>query len=159
MSYSHRGQGSLEFLMTYGWVLVTILIALIVMWQWGLFSMGQRIEPGSFGFWGLVVQSGNDFLLTSNGLLKVSLLNTAGANISILSYNVTIDQYTEPWSGPPFPIVKPGAPWNITMSNSKWSDSPGKRFDATIVITYSDNRTADYVFQSSGRIWGNIESP
>jgi hypothetical protein len=160
MTSHRRGQGSLEFLMTYGWVLITILVALVVMWQWGLFTMGQRIDPGSFGFWGLIVQSGNDFILHSDGSFEASFLNNVGANISLLTYNVTIDQVGKHVDVSDDPIiVKPDTPWRLPMDqpDTNWADSAGKRFDATIVLTYKDDRTQDNIFTSSGRIWGNIE--
>jgi len=144
--------------MTYGWVLITILIAMVVMWQWGLFSLGQKIEPGSFGFWGFVVQDGNDFILHEDGLFEASFLNSVGANISIISYNTTIDQESlEITCLLGNCIVRPGSTWTLQMAKPDWGDSAGKRFDAQIIILYKDNRTADNVFQSSGRVWGNIE--
>lgn len=167
MTASERGQGSLEFLMTYGWVLLVILVALVVMWQWGLFSLGQRIEPGSFGFWGLAIQQGNEFILDPSGKLQVSFINNAGANLTILTCNATIDQYSVQQvcgvsSGcgkisDSECVIKPGNSTVITMSSTDWKDSVGKRFDATLVFTYKDNRTKDNVLQSSGRIWGSIE--
>ncbi|MFH0861968.1 MAG: hypothetical protein V1875_02955 [Candidatus Altiarchaeota archaeon] len=159
MTNNRRGQASLEFLMTYGWVLITILIVLVVMWQWGLFSMGQNIDPGSFGFFGLVIQNGNEFILHSDGLLEVSFVNNAGANLSIMSYNATIDQQSmEILCLLQNCIVMPGKSWTMQLAKPEWGDSSGRRFDAQIVILYKDNRTAENVYQSSGRIWGNIES-
>jgi hypothetical protein len=165
---SAKGQGSLEFLMTYGWVLLVILVALVIMWQWGLFSLGQRIDPGSFGFWGLAVQQGNEFILDSNGRLQVGVINNAGANLTIINCTGTIDQNSvhgecgdgSGGCGLDSCVLKPGNSTVIVLADGvNWKDSPGKRFDATLVFTYKDNRTGNNVHQSSGRIWGIVEPP
>lgn len=166
MAVWKRGQGSLEFLMTYGWVLLVILVALVVMWQWGLFSLGQRIEPGSFGFWGLAVQQGNEFILNTDGEMHISLVNNAGANLTILTCNATVDQYSTQQtcggggcgkSSSSDCVVRAGNNTRIDMANGNWTDQAGKRFDANVIFTYLDNRTGNNVHQSSGRIWGSIE--
>jgi hypothetical protein len=172
MPSSDRGQSSLEFLMTYGWVLLIILVALVVMWQWGLFTLDQRVEPGSFGFWGIVVAQGNDFVLDQYGTLHVSLINNAGANLTVVSCNVTIDmQMVEcnpckdanpslrlPGTSTRACVIPPGQIRTLYLNDPLWRDSPGKRFDATILIRYNDSRIPDNIHQSSGRIWGTIET-
>jgi hypothetical protein len=169
MNARMRGQGSLEFLMTYGWVLLIILVVLVIMWQWGLFSLGQRIEPGSFGFWGLAIQQGNEFILDSEGDFKVSLINNAGANLTILTCNITIDQVSVKQDcgvssgcgiiSPSGCVIKPGNSTKIEVADTaNWKDSAGKRFDALLVFTYADNRTKENIHQSSGRVWGIIEA-
>ena len=35
-----RGQGAMEYLMTYGWAILVVMIVGIVMWQLGIFNMG-----------------------------------------------------------------------------------------------------------------------
>ncbi|MBU0761633.1 MAG: hypothetical protein KKD39_01295, partial [Candidatus Altiarchaeota archaeon] len=68
-----RAQSSVEFLMTYGWVFIIIIVAMVMMWQWGLFSYGGKIEPGSFGLWGVTILGGNDFIVDTDGVAKISV--------------------------------------------------------------------------------------
>jgi len=163
MDGRRRGQGSLEFLMTYGWVILILLVALVVMWQWGLFSLGQKVEPGSFGFWGLTVQSGTEFILHENGQLDVGLVNGVGANVTVLYANVTISTLkvdTTPCDDgtvTPSCLLRPGERGVLTVTNANWGLTAGQRFEAAISLGYNDTRTGPYVYQSSGRIWGNIE--
>ncbi|MFH1054784.1 MAG: hypothetical protein V1744_01685 [Candidatus Altiarchaeota archaeon] len=175
MATSKRGQGSLEFLMTYGWVLLVILVIMVVMWQWGLFNLGERVEPGNFGFWGLTVQ-GNEFILNENGRLQVSLLNTVGANVTLLKASVRVEKESSecdpyltycltvrstPVCGPSAPgsecVIVPGESAVLEITNSNWMGESGKRFEAHIVLTYNDTRTGANTYQSSGRLWGNVE--
>jgi hypothetical protein len=170
MSLKRRGQGSVEFMMTYGWVLLIILVVLVIMWQWGLFNLSQRVEPGSFGFWGLIVQSGNEFLMQNNGKLQMSVLNTQGANVTLISCNVTLGRFSSKricgtsggcgFNTPSDCVIPTNRVKVVEMQDSvNWSDSEGKRFEATVVFTYNDTRVPMEMFQSSGRIWGNIELP
>ncbi len=157
MASHRRGQGALEFLMTYGWALLVILVGLVVLWQWGLFNIGQRVEPGSFGFWGLMIHDGNDFVLDSAGRLQVSVVNTAGANITVGEYNATIDAQTS--SADCDCVITPGEIRVLELTHPAWAGPSGGRFEAHMVMLYTDNRTGGTVYQSSGRIWGNVELP
>jgi hypothetical protein len=163
-----KGQSSLEFMMTYGWVMVIIMIVTVVMWQWGMFSFGGKIEPGSFGFWGVVVFGGNDFRLDTDGKLQIALLNMAGANITLLTANVSIGPFQtdcdvasqsclkEP-GGAVSTVIPSGGLRILEFENPNFRENEGKRFDAYVTIQYNDSRTGDMIYQSSGRIWGNVE--
>ncbi len=45
-----RGQGALEYLMTYGWAILVVMVVGITMWHLGMFNMGSAIPPTSTGF-------------------------------------------------------------------------------------------------------------
>ena len=48
---THRkGQGAMEYLMTYGWAILVVTIALLVMWQLGIFNLSGSVSSGSSGF-------------------------------------------------------------------------------------------------------------
>ncbi|MBD3387909.1 MAG: hypothetical protein GF416_02570 [Candidatus Altiarchaeales archaeon] len=152
-----RGQGSLEFIMTYGWVLLVLLVVVVVMWQWGLFDIGASVDPGSFGFWGLVVAQGNEFILDESGSLQVSLLNNIGYNITLFNYSATIDGVYKQCEACTPLVIEPGENEVIQLDHFEWGRPSGKRFDAFLVLQYNDSRTGGEVYQSSGRIWGNAE--
>lgn len=170
-----KGQGSVEFLMTYGWAILGLLVAMVVMWQWGVFSFGETIDPGSFGFWGINILNGNDFTFDAKGNLQFSAYNTVGANITIVYVNATVGQNTvecepgggdicsfvpnvddEPNSGDESYTIPPGKIRRIALSdNTLWRGDAGSRFEMTLVMRYTDSRTGSQVYQSSGKLWGN----
>jgi hypothetical protein len=41
MFRKNRGQGAMEYLMTYGWAILVVMIVGIVMWQLGIFNLNQ----------------------------------------------------------------------------------------------------------------------
>ncbi len=163
-----RGQGSLEFLMTYGWVMVALVVVLVVMWQWGLFSLGESIEPGSFGFWGVAPQNGNEFILHQDGKLELGVINQVGGNVTIYNVTASIGRFNETCEYQAAGCVKTiggedsweipaGEARVIELTNAGWAEQSGTRFEARVRIVYKDLRTGENIYQSSGRIWGNIE--
>jgi hypothetical protein len=38
--FGRRGQGAMEYLMTYGWAILVVMVVGIVMWQLGIFNIG-----------------------------------------------------------------------------------------------------------------------
>lgn len=45
-----RGQGAMEYLMSYGWAVLVVLIVGVTMWQLGLFNLGGSNPPTFTGF-------------------------------------------------------------------------------------------------------------
>ena len=173
-----RGQGSIEFLMTYGWAVLALLMAMDVMWQWGVFSFAQDIDPGTFGFWGITVLNGNEFIMDPAGNMQIIVLNQVGANVTILYVNLSVGSDSvacDPWNegdicsfvpnvadesnpGAESYTIPPGKTRRIVISdNTNWIGQPGEKFEAQLHIQYNDSRTEDNVYQSGGRIWGSRE--
>ncbi len=148
-----RGQSSIEFLMTYGWAILIIMIVMIVAWQWGFFSIGETVEPGSFGFWGVLP---HDYVMSSNGDLQVSFLNNVGANITILFYNASMTEVSSD-CGSCLPLVIPAGESRVQTIRDLVSGSPGKRYEVFLIVVYNDSRTGDNIHRSSGKVWGNYE--
>ena len=45
-----RGQSSLEFIVTYGWVILVIVIGLVVVWKMGILKPPVEEKRGTLGF-------------------------------------------------------------------------------------------------------------
>jgi len=85
-----KGQGAMEYLMTYGWAIMIVLIAGIVLWQLGIFNIGgtAKIFKG-FGAvkplsWGIPAPTTGDGVIT--------LVN--GEGVKIIPVNCTLDSLT-----------------------------------------------------------------
>ncbi len=87
-----KGQSAIEYLMTYGWMLLVVAIV-----GGAIFAMvqGEVVESIS-GFTGGDIQVDN-FGVTSNDNLQLDLRNGAGDSIQVKEINVTDDdgRYTE----------------------------------------------------------------
>jgi len=42
---ARRGQGAMEYLMTYGWAILILMVVGIIMWQMGVFNVGGSSPP------------------------------------------------------------------------------------------------------------------
>jgi len=151
MESKMRGQGSLEFLMTYGWAIIIVLIVGVVAWRWGVFSFTGTIQPGQYGFWGV---SPVDYKMTVDGVLTLSIQNNVGANVTVnyvravMSVNNTVSDVGVIGNGKKKLVQVSGLPAGLK----------GERFDVFVVINYSDSRLQEYGEKlSSGTMWGSYE--
>ena len=84
-----KGQGAMEYLMTYGWAILVVLIVGIVLWQLGIFNLGGSSKT-STGFgaikplsWSLM-GTGATITMTSGegGSVTMSIPDPTGSAIS-----------------------------------------------------------------------------
>jgi hypothetical protein len=45
--FGRKGQGAMEYLMTYGWAVLVVMIVGVVMWQMGIFNLGSTAVTSS----------------------------------------------------------------------------------------------------------------
>jgi len=151
-----KAQTSLEFLMTYGWAILIILVIVVVAWQWGFFNPAGVVRNGFSGFWGV---KPIDFSYKENGNLELSLKNGVRGGINITDVEVrggTIT-YTDPMTTPL--SISPGSQSLYSLSgitSGLQGGGIGSSYDLFLSIEYNDSRTLE-VYRSSGKIWGSIE--
>lgn len=152
-----KAQTSLEFLMTYGWAILIVLIIVVVAWQWGFFNPGGAVKEGSSGFWGVKPL---DFSYKVNGDLELSLKNGVGGGINITEVVVRggAVTYTDPMTTPL--SIPPGSQSIYSLSGGTselQGGGIGSSYDLFLSIEYNDSRTQEF-YRSSGKIWGSIEA-
>ncbi len=86
---TNKGQGAMEYLMTYGWAILVVMIVGIVMWQLGIFNMGSTAVTAS-GFSRLKPQLAA-VAMVAGGDSTFVFTNGAGATITLLSAGVETD--------------------------------------------------------------------
>jgi len=142
MNGKMKGQTAVEYLSTYGWAFVVLVIILGVMFELGLFKSGIQIQTTSnvIGFNSFNV---NRFLVRSSGEFEISLSN-------MLEDTVTIKEITV--DGSPFTSVSPTLPLNLSSgsnvtinADSSFTGPAGSLFTAKISIRFDvDRGTADH---------------
>ncbi|HEX55264.1 MAG TPA: hypothetical protein ENF49_03960, partial [Candidatus Altiarchaeales archaeon] len=50
MRIGNKGQGAMEYLMTYGWAILVVMIVGVVLWQLGIFGGGPGAVNTAHGF-------------------------------------------------------------------------------------------------------------
>ncbi len=66
MRLTHKSQSALEYMMTYGWAILIIVIVAVILYSMGIFNPSSSVTPTSSGFSPFVIQS---VLCSSNGLV------------------------------------------------------------------------------------------
>jgi len=74
-----KGQGAMEYLMTYGWAILVVMIVGVVLWQLGIFGGGPGATNTASGFGKVKVLEPSIKYSTTN--LEFSMMNGVGQGI------------------------------------------------------------------------------
>ena len=134
LSKNKRSQSALEYMMTYGWAILIIVIVAVVLYSMGIFS------PSSFlSFSGITGLSGfqpASAACASNGQMIVKLSNSLGYQVSVSSINVTTSSgvsVTQPESA----TLNPGQTQEFIVFGICPKTS-GSSFSDTITVAYTE---------------------
>lgn len=148
MKNKRKGQSAMEYLMTYGWAILIVIIAGGVIWY---YASGATTSAASVktGFANVDVDS--PWSLNSAGTLSVKAINKVGKDITIDA--VFIDG-----------VSKTIAPSTLTISaggTSGWVDvttgstgTSGSQYKANVAIQYYLGTDASKKFNSTGTVGG-----
>ncbi|MFP3279225.1 MAG: hypothetical protein RXP92_02875 [Candidatus Micrarchaeota archaeon] len=141
---SRKAQSAMEYLMTYGWAILIIGIALAAMFQMGLFNPSKYVMNTCTLPSGLTCGS---FFLYSNGTLSVSIGNSLQDPINVTaigcSPNKTITNMQTPYNPPSNQIYIPiGGSYTFSVNcNGASGLAPGQLYTGYLVINYTDDVT------------------
>ncbi len=78
-----RGQSALEYLVTYGWAILAIVIIAGILWYFGIFNPGKFAgEKQCGGFSAFICQ---DFKVNTSGWVQIVLNNKVGGTINAVN--------------------------------------------------------------------------
>ncbi len=91
-----RGQGAMEYVMSYGWAVLVVLVVGGAMWQLGVLDFGGSVPPTSTGFQAikplLATCKGNRNILESSAIgFSCSFVNAAGSDIVVRDFFATVN--------------------------------------------------------------------
>jgi len=137
-----KGQGSVEYLMTYGWVILVVMLVGIVLWRFGVFSPAQ----GTMGFSGFGAVKPIDHVSPKSGNLNVVFMNGAGAminmNVSVGDIKVIVG-----WINTNDDVM-------VSFSGLSGVCDPGMNsYNVNMNATYY-NSISGLKHTDSGRVWG-----
>jgi hypothetical protein len=149
-----RGQTAIEYLMTYGWLVVIVLIVTGVLAYYGMFSPSGFLLSTSKGFGQIQVQPPWD-IKTDGSALTMNIQNRVGGNINITKAAVKIGSSDLTYN----PIDASMLGYGSTAIRKFVLDTgampsyvkAGDAYTATVTITYV---YLDSTFASSGTISG-----
>jgi hypothetical protein len=146
-----KGQTAIEYLMTYGWAILIILIVAGVLAYYGIFAPAGFLGPTARGFG--QVQVLNPWSLATTSYLTLNVENRVGGTINITQLNVTIDNIN--YGFPVTPQVQiPSGEHSIVyglLSPLLPPHNTGDSYTATLTIYYNYSGS---IFSSTGTISG-----
>ncbi|MFH1056148.1 MAG: hypothetical protein V1744_08655 [Candidatus Altiarchaeota archaeon] len=159
---SSRGQSAVEYLLTYGWALIVILVVGVVVWQLGFLELGRNVTPDKRGFSQVTPL---DWGMSQTGVLSVVVQNNAGTLVDLdasgtiakVTVGFSGDGSCDPLVGSIPPGFRPGATTTITFTGCKLASNAeiGNYYKVDLTIAYA-NPASGLDHASNGVIWGPI---
>ncbi len=146
-----KGQTALDFLMTYGWALLLIVLVIGALFALGVFDIGAFLGSRATGFAQVGVAAHR---IDNAGALSVQLTNRVGTDIRV-------DNVTWTYRG----TTSSNTTVNTTVGNGQTTSTlnlgtvtgaaSGDTFTVQMSIGYVDLNT-NFAYQSSGTITGQV---
>ena len=148
-----KAQTAMEYLMTYGWAILIVIIVGAALYALGIFNPSTYSQSTATGFQGFQVPSGG-WQFTSSGQLTLMVKNMAGSNINITSVQATYSGTTATNSSIGMTSFAPGSQFTIVITGLG-SPSAGSAYSIPVTISYT-NLDTGLSFTSSGTVTGTV---
>jgi hypothetical protein len=131
-----KGQSALEYMMTYGWAILIIVIVAVILYSMGIFNPGASITTASSGFSPFAVSAA---VCNTSGLyvaFTTGGLPNGASSASALSLTVSAGTGIGSGSGGPYAgPVSPGTTFTIKATST--CATSGVRFSTSGTLSYS----------------------
>jgi hypothetical protein len=153
-----RGQAAIEYLMTYGWAILVVLVVGVVIWQMGLMEIGKQYTPGKRGFSQIKPL---DWRMEAGGDLTVVLTNEGGTILNLTAVDASLiaggqGACSGSISIPNGEKMRPAAIYKADITGCLITEKTGEYYRANITIRYN-NPASGLPHVSNGVIWGPLE--
>ncbi|MBL7160267.1 MAG: hypothetical protein ISS93_00240 [Candidatus Aenigmarchaeota archaeon] len=152
-----KGQAAMEYLMTYGWAILIVIIVAAVLFSLGIFNPSTYTTTIATGFNPHSVPAGG-FKISSGGVITMQLTNGAGATISITAGGAGVGgSHVNAITSPATPItVAPGQTMQLVYTTGASTLTSGSGYSANANITYTNVDSGLTGFISSGTLSGTV---
>jgi hypothetical protein len=149
-----KAQSAMEYLMTYGWAILIVIIVAAALFALGVFNPATYTQSTATGFTGFQIPSGG-WQFTSGGVLTLQLKNMAGANINITNVQATYAG-TSGINTTASGALGPGSSYTTVVTFPGVSPAQGSTYSIDMTITYRNLDTGISGFISSGTMTGTV---
>ena len=148
-----RSQSALEYMMTYGWAILIIVIVAVILYSMGIFNPSSSISSTITGFQQTPISSA---ICTPTGVLVVSIEDATGNLINITSVNATANGKTAITT--PNQLINPGNSARVLILGG-CSNVSNTHFSSQITINYKEpGQPLSGPYVSTGSITGTSAS-
>lgn len=139
----------MEYLMTYGWAILVVIIIGVVLWQIGIFNPVAVPTPGRSGFVSVApLEYGCKSGLGATDQVFLVAVNGAGGTIN----NVSIKVGSATAACNPSTVGSGIATYCSVPNVDCGAENPADRYSASVSIEYTS--PTNILISSSGNIWG-----
>ncbi len=146
-----KAQASLDFLMTYGWALLLIVLVVGALFALGIFDVSSFTGSRASGFPQVGVTA---WKLDPSGVLTTQFRNQVGSQINVTSINATIGTTTVTYSTP-FTITSGKTSGTTTVGTFSNVGAVNSAYTVSLAITYSDLSTG-FSYTDTGTLTGKV---
>ena len=157
---SKRSQSALEYMMTYGWAILIIVIVAVILYSMGIFNPSSSISATVTGFSGLGSVTAQ---CTANGVLRISVGDSTGNLINITGITAKdpaitkISNFKPNSTVDPNPLIRSGSSYIFSVPNI--CPSAGTHYAITVAVNYTEpGQPLPGPYQSLGSITGTSTS-
>ncbi len=149
-----RSQSALEYMMTYGWAILIIVIVAAVLYSFGIFSPSSSISATITGFSGLGSVAAN---CVYNEGLVISLGNSAGYLINVTSINITDTSISATTNAKIGSVISPSS--NEIFLIPTACPAVGSRYSISAIVSYTEpGQTFPGPYVSTGTATGSVSN-
>ncbi len=146
-----KAQAGLDFLMTYGWALLLIVLVVGALFALGIFNPNAFLGNKAAGFAQVGVVG---YKVDSAGVFSVKLRNQAGTQINITSMNATLGSQTLNY-GTTTQIDNGKQSGTITVGTFGSPPASGSSYSVAMQIGYTDTSTG-FAYTNTGTVTGTV---
>ena len=152
---SKRSQSALEYMMTYGWAILIIVIVAVILYSMGIFNPSSSISTTITGFSSTPVSAA---IFTNNGGLSLSVENSVGYPIEITNITATSATGGKVTIRPNITLL-PGKSQVLVFSKIFTAANQGSHISTAVTITYKEiSQPLPGPYVSTGSITGSTPS-
>ena len=147
-----RSQSALEYMMTYGWAILIIVIVAVILYSMGIFNPSSSISTTITGFSSTPVSSA---IFTNNGGLSLSVQNSVGYPIEITNITATTTTGGKVTIQPNITLL-PGKSQVLVLSKLFTAANQASHISTAVTITYKEiSQPLPGPYISTGSITGS----
>ena len=152
-----KAQSAMEYLMTYGWAILIVIIVAAALYALGIFNPATYTQSTAVGFQGFQIPSGGWQVDSTD--VTIVLRNMGGSNINITDITATFAGTTTSAVSPSLPLgngtLTPDEQKTYTLSGGTFAGpSSGASYSVSVEITYDNLDSTLTGFKSTGTITG-----
>lgn len=140
----------MEYMATYGWAVLIVVVIAAVIWQSGVLSIGKNVTPGKTGFSQI---RPIDWSSSTTGDVTMSVINDAGTKLQL--DGISSADCSGSTSGLAEDLL-PAETFMLNLSGCDFAGNTGDYFRLKVTLTYT-NLASSISHSSVGDIWGALE--